>query len=426
MSLRKTLGRSRPLRTLVAVATTGALLTALAACSGSAGSRSTSGDGKGVVTFMSWDALDTMKPLVTEFEKENPGITIQMSYVPPVDPYANARQKELQSGTAPDVFILGNREEEAGGGFVKDLSNIAAAKVVSDFNKQAESYKGKLYGISVVSWGGGFLVNKDLTSKAGVTTAPQSWGELLTDLKKIKATGVTPLIEAGDGISTTLMGLIGLAAHNDGTDFETDIANGKSTFAKDWTQPLATWSQLYTEGLASKNDAAVTGSQMTDEFNAGRAAMIATGSWAVAPARAALGAKANLDFWPIPGTTSGQNFWAGAAAPAYAINSKAKNPVGAEKWVDFLASAKGVEIYHKTTGSITTTNNYTPDLDPAMTNMYKDVVAGKIYCTWQTWPDANSSALDAEFLGKYQETMLGQSNAAGVTAALDQKWASLK
>jgi raffinose/stachyose/melibiose transport system substrate-binding protein len=413
------------LRSLAVIAAAGALVSTLAACSTTGGSTS-SGTGKGQVTFVSWDSLDTMKPLVTEFQKENPGITIKISYVPPVQQYIDTLQKQLLAGNAPDVFILGNRTEQAGGGYVKDLTGTAAAKAVSPFNAKMESYKGKVYGISVADWGGGFFVNEALTEKAGITEAPTSWDDLLADFGKLKDDGTVPYLEAGDGISTTMMGLLGLAAHNAKTDFETDIYDGKSTFSATYTKPVQTWSELYSQGLVSKDAAALTGQQVADEFNSGRVAMIPTGPWAISAARAALGQDAKLTFWAIPGTTAGQTFWAGAASPAYAINSKAKNPVGAQKWVDFLASAKGTEIYHTTTAAITTTNNYKPTLDPALKDVYTAIVAGDIYCTWQTWPGANSSALDAQFLGDVQKIMLGQSTAKDLTADLDTKLASLK
>lgn len=414
-------GRGR-WRFLSGVALAAASATVLAGCSNAGGTASD--DGSGAVSFFSWDNEEVMQPLIDEFEKENPGTTIDFSYAPPVQEYIDTLQKRLMANNAADVFILGNHAEQAGGGYVQDLSDTTAAAQVSDFNREMHTYEGKVYGISVASWGGGLLVNKDLTEQVGVSEPPQTWAEFLALCQKLKDAGITPYLEAGDGISTTIMSLLGQAQAAKGTDFEADIFKQDSTFSEDWTEPLNTWSELYQDGLVSSDAAALSGQQINDEFNAQRAAMVSTGSWQIGAARAALGADANLDFWPIP-SVDGDTFWAGAASPPYAINSKAKNPVGAEKWLDFLTSEKGSEIYHDTTGSITTTSTFTPELDPALDRMYAAVLAGDIYCTWQTWPGMNSAALDVVFLAKVQETMLGRSTAADITSALDERFASL-
>ena len=420
---------TRSLATVAALAT----VAVLAACSsgasdggqttGSGPAASEGGDGAGELTFFSWDNQQTMQPLIDEFQKENPGITIKFSYAPPVQEYQDTLSRNLLAGTAADVFILGNKTEQAGGGYVKDLSDLDAVKVLSPFNVKMYSYDGKPYGVSVATWGGGFAVNQDLVEKAGITTQPATWDELLADLKKIQDTGVTPLLEPSDGITTTIMAKIGYA-DSQGGGLDQKLYDGTTTFSDAWTQPLDEWSQLYTQGLVPKSAAGLTGDQVLQEFLGGRAAIIATGTWNVATARKS---NINLAWWPVPGAKAGQDFWAGAASPAYAINAKAKNPVAAEKWLNFLASPAGVKIYHETTGSIMTTSNYPDqDLDPSIADMYKDVVAGKVWCTWQAWPGASTTDLDAVMVAGMQAVMLGTSTAADMTKALDDKYATVK
>jgi raffinose/stachyose/melibiose transport system substrate-binding protein len=400
-----------------------ALAASLSACGGG-GDSPKSSDGSGELTFFSWDNQETMTPLIKAFEAKNPKIKIKFSYAPPVQEYQDTLQKRLLAGQAADVFILGNKKEQAGGGYVKDLSRLPVISALSPFNLKMYSYKGKPYGVSVASWGGGLLVNLDLMAKIGVTKAPSTWDELLTTLAKVKAAGIRPMLEPSDGISTTIMAKIGQAdAANGGLDEK--IYDGQTTFSKAWTQPLQQWSELYTRGLVSKDAAGLKGDQVQTEFVAGRVAMIATGSWAVGAVKQGA-PKMHFTFWPVPGESPGEDFWAGAASPAYAINSKAKNPVAAEKWVNFLGGSEGAKIYHDTTGSITTTSNYSPGLDPSLQAMYKDVVAGKVWCTWQAWPGASTSALDATMLTHVQATILGRERAADVTSALDQKYAALK
>jgi raffinose/stachyose/melibiose transport system substrate-binding protein len=425
MLFRKTIKVSGKARVAISVAVTAGLVVSLAGCSNAGSTSSTAGTGKGTVTFLSWDGAATMQPIINEFEKENPGIHVALSYAAPVDPYNNTVTKDLLAHNAPDVFILGNHKQQAGGGFVKDLSGTYAAKVQSPFGTKMNTYNGKVYGISTATWGGGFLVNETLAAKAGVTSAPASWAALVADLKKFKASGIVGLQEAGDGITTTMMGLIGRADSASGGNMDANIYSGKTTFAKAWTKPLDSWASLYTSGLVSSDAAGLTGSQIVTEFDNQQVAMIPTGSWQVASSRKALPSGTKLDYWPIP-TESGAPYWAGAASPPYSINSKAKNPVGALKLVNFLASKKAVQMYGGETGSIMTTSNYQPTLDPALVGMYKDVVAGDVWCSWQAWPGTNSDPLNAAFVANMQKVQLGQETAAQLAEALDSEYASLK
>ncbi len=328
----------------------GALIASVAACGGSGTSASGSSTGKGVVTFMSWDSLATMKPLITEFEKDNPGITIQASYVPPVQQYDDTLTQRLLAHQAADVFILGNKTQQVGGGYVMDLSSLPAVKELSSFNKAAETYNGKVYGVSVASWGGGMLVNLGLLKKVGVTKPPATWADFLALVAKLKAAGINPYLEPSDGISTTIMGKVGEADAQSGGNMDTKIESGQTTFSTAWTAALQSWSQLFSSGLVSKDVAALTGTEVSNEFAAGRVAMIATGSWEVATVRQGAPSM-GLAFWPVPGASAGDDYWAGAANPAYAINSRAKNVVGAQKWINFLASATGSKIYHQRSGA---------------------------------------------------------------------------
>jgi raffinose/stachyose/melibiose transport system substrate-binding protein len=421
----------RQKKTVVVIALCG-LLTSLAACSGggsSSGTAAAAGTGDGVLTFMSWDSTQTMQPLVNEFEKENPGIHIQMSYAPPVQQYTDTLQQRLLAHTAADVFILGNKSEQAGSGYVMNLSDVPAVqpalREMSSFNRDAETYDGKVYGVSVASWGGGMLVNLGLLAKVGVTKPPATWNDFIALCAKLKAAGIDPYLEPSDGISTTIMAKIGYADQESGGNMDTRIEQGQTTFSAAWTKPLQQWDQLFDNGLITSAVAGLTGAEVQSEFIAGKVAMIATGAWAVAPVRQGA-PKMSIDFWPVPGAAAGEDYWAGAANPAYAINARAKNPVAAEKWIDFLASAEGTKLYHQITGDITTTSDYTPNLDPALSAMYPAVVDGKIWCTWQAWPGPGSDQLDAVFLADVKEAELGKATPASITQALDSEWSSLK
>lgn len=406
-------------KALVALTVVAAAAAALTGCSSGTGSDSKT------VTFLSWDPKATMQPLIDEFQKENPGLTVKASYTPPVTQYVQKLQTQLGSNTAPDVFIITaeNKHQLMDGGFVKDLSGESWISNLAQASKDTYSKSGKVYGAAVASWGGGILINKDLVAKAGYTGAPKTWQEFIDLGTKIKDTGVTPFYEASDGIPVTLSALLGVEnAAKDGK-MDDEIWSGKTTFEKTWTDPLKTWNELFEKGIEPRNAAGLTGDQVLQQFEQGKVAMIGTGSWALGGIKQAA-PNLNLDYLAVP-DTNGELYWCGAVSPGYAINAKAKNPAGAEKFVEFLQSKKGVELYQKETQSITTTKDFTPTLDPSLSTMAPAVRDGKIYLPAVNWP-THADAMTPESVALLQQTISGKITPEQFAQGMDSKLKSLQ
>jgi len=421
-------GRSRtrgrfPRRAAVAAVAAAGLLGALTACGGGGGAAS-GGSGTTHVSFFSWDNQQVMQPIITAFEKANPTIKVDFSYAPPVPQYISTLQTRLRSGTAADVFIITaeNKVDLMGNKLVKDLANEPFMSNIADASKAAYTKDGAVYGAALSSWGGGIIYNKDLLAKAGFTTPPQTWDGFLGLCQKLKAAGVTPFLEGTDGIPVTVAALVGGRNQELGGSMDQQIWAGKTTFAQTWTEPLTMWSELFTKGLETRSAAALTGDQVNAEFEKGSVAMITTGSWGLGTIKTAA-PKLKVAFMPVPGKSGPE--WAGAVSPGYAINAKTKHQAAAEKFLGFLASKEGVSIYQKETASITTTKDFQPTLDPALSPMVPAVRAGKLYLPQVSWP-TNSDALNAEAVAQLQQLAQGNSTPAKAAADLDAKLASLK
>jgi raffinose/stachyose/melibiose transport system substrate-binding protein len=406
------------------VATTAAgLLTALAACGGGTQAAS-SGSGTTHVSYFSWENQQVMQPIITAFEKANPTIKVDFSYAPPVPQYISTLQTRLRSGTAADVFIITaeNKVDLMGNKLVKDLTNEPFMSNLAAAAKATYTKDGAVYGAAVSSWGGGILYNKDLLAKVGFTTPPKTWDDFLTLCQKLKAAGVTPFLEGTDGVPVTVAALVGAKNQELGGTMDEQIWAGKTTFAQTWTEPLTMWSELFTKGLETRSAAALTGDQVNAEFEKGDVAMMTTGSWGLGTIQTAA-PKLKIAFMPVGGTTG--PYWAGAVSPGYAINAKTKHQAAAEKFIGFLTSQQGVSTYQKETASITTTKDYQPKLDPALSQMVPAVRQGKFYLPQVSWP-TNSDALNAEAVAQLQQLAQGNSTPAKAAAALDAKLKSLK
>ncbi len=135
----------------------------------------------------------------------------------------------LGSGTAPDVFIITaeNKTQIMNGGFAKDLSKESWTGNLADAAKATYTKDGKLYGAATSSWGGGLLVNKQLLAKVGATSAPATWDDFLALCKKLKAAGITPFYEGGDGMPVSLAALVGAENASLGGKMDDQIWSGR-------------------------------------------------------------------------------------------------------------------------------------------------------------------------------------------------------
>ena len=130
------------------------------------------------------------------------------------DPYKQKLQTALGSPNAPDVFSNwggGNLKTYVKAGNVVDLSPMMSAapkfrnaflpSVLDGAKLDGKYYGVPLQGMQPVS----MYYNKDVFAKAGITTPPKTWNDLLTAIDKIKKTGVTPFSLAGSQPWTELM-----------------------------------------------------------------------------------------------------------------------------------------------------------------------------------------------------------------------------
>ena len=383
-------------------------------------STAAAGGGKGSVSFFSWDTQTVMKPVLDLFTQQT-GTSVSFSYAPPVPQYVSTLQTRLQAHTGADVFILTAEDKQlVGGGFVKDLTGQKFLDPMNSANKDFMTVDGKVYGLSISSWAGGIMYNKDLLAKAGADKLPDSWDGFLALCRELKDKGITTYYDAAhDGNFMALWGLLGGYFASQGAFPDADIFAGKTTFADTWTEPLVAYCKLYTEKLTPKAVLGLTGDQVVSEFANGRVAMFGAGTWNVPTVQKS---APNLSFQTeaIPGITPGNSYWTGAASPGYAINPKAKNPEAALKFLEFLASPDAVKAYGKSSGAITTTSNYTPSFAESITNQALGARSGKIYLPVVAWP-RHSNELIQEFNTQMQQMVQGSVKPKDIPAALDKK-----
>lgn len=403
-------------------------LCATAACSSPPASSSASpGSGPATtISFLSWDNEQTMKPLIDKFQEENPGVTVDFSYAPPVPEYIQTLQTRLNAGTAPDVFIITaeNRIQLMDNNLVTDITNESFMSNIADAAKVPYTKDGKVYGMATSSWGGGILYNKKLLSQVGFNdTQFASWDDFMAACQKLKDAGITPYLDAIDSVPVLLDGLLGQVNATAGGAMDEAIFSGQSSFAATWTEPLKLYDQLIQKGYMDKGAVALTDDQVLQEFEAGRVAMISTGSWTPAGIRSAA-PDLDFSFMAVPTQSANQTYWGGAVSPGYAINIKTEHKDAALKFLDFLQSTEAVQMYNQETGSIMTTKDFQPTVDGSLTALAQGVRDGDFYLPMSYWPKG-SDQLQTEATALLQQMVQGSLTPDQVAAGMDKKLSEL-
>ena len=126
---------------------------------------------------------------------------------------------------------------------------------------------------------------------------------------------------------------------------------------------------------------------------------------------------------PLPATDDPTQFIIPAAAGAgYGINAKAKNPDLALKFVNFVMSPEGMNLFAEKQGGLPSLPDTGYAIDPSLTELTKFLDDGRtVSFPDQTWPNAK---VQQTMLSGLQEVFSGQSTPDQVLSAMDTDYKS--
>lgn len=244
-------------------------------------------------------------------------------------PAANYVQKfgtAAASGQAPDIasIDLVYAPYFSSVGALTDLTDrtktLAYYDKLSPAHRRLATYQGKVYALPFTAEASVLYYNKVLFKKAGITSPPTNYAEVIADAGKIHALG------------SGYYGYIFSGACAGCNNFEFtpniwasggDVLNGDGTKAEldtpQITDALTMYRTMWTAGdmpnLAKTDD----GSGALTAFEGGKIGMIPLGAFAVAGLKAA---KVDFGITPLPGKTGGSSAFAGGDEIAIPKGSK--------------------------------------------------------------------------------------------------------
>ena len=338
----------RNTKKVIAATAAVATLVGLAACGSSNDNGANKGDAdKAELVFWGWDSGNSMKEILADFEKANPGITVKFNNTGTAEKTSTALSNAIAAGNgAPDVVMLEDptvTQFAVTDGLV-DLSEFGADKLADDFaagpwNKL--QYNNKPYALPIDSGPEMFFYNKAVFDKAGVDgESIKTWNDYYEAAKKIRAVDSYITSDSGDaGFFDSMTWLAGA------TPFETSKDGGTVTINLTGDKNVKTftdfWQKLLDEGLLDTK----TAGWSEDWFKGmvdGTIASLFTGAWM--PANLANSAADGAGKWRVTqmptadgSTTNSEN-----GGSSLAVLASTKKADAAYQFIEYANHGDGV------------------------------------------------------------------------------------
>lgn len=304
-------------------------------------------DPRSVVKFASWGSqseVEILKPILDEFEKENPDIKVDFVHIP--QNYFQKIHLLFASNLAPDVIFMNNLSLPiyASAGVLQEIDGKSQSADFYSKSLEALSYEGKLYAVPRDVSNLVIFYNKDLFNKYEVPLPNKYWSFddfLLLAQKLTKDTnndGKTDIfgISFEEDLFFYLPYLMSEGGGVLSDDLKTSIID--SSQSKNGLQFYSDLRNKYHVAPTSSEAGSATMAQM---FLQGKLAMHLSGRWLVPKYRE----DAKFD-WNVINFPAGD---AGSVVPldasGWSIAKSSKHKAEAMRLVDYLASKKCSEKF---------------------------------------------------------------------------------
>lgn len=223
-----------------------------------------------------WEPKTIMEPILTEYKKEHPEVTINYEFQSSKD-YRERLQSQLAAGSGPDIFRIHDTWIPM---FLNQKQLAAVPEGLIDWNdyypviKNTLNVNGEYYAVPLMIDTLALFYNKELFTSAG-QSPPKNWKELIETAKKLTVFSGNTIQTAGIALGVT-----------NNIDNWSDIYGLMMLQAKgDLANPIGTKSEevlkFYTRFYNVEKVWDTTLSPSTYAFATGKAAMIIAPSWRV-------------------------------------------------------------------------------------------------------------------------------------------------
>ena len=294
-----------------------------------------------------------VKAMTSAFEKDNPGVTVNVEFVPYEALYDKIVASKAAGGAGYDVVLYDVIWPAA---FAQNGVLVDVTDRLKDLDRSqvfdgawaTVNYDGKTYGMPWILDTKYLFYNTEILEKAGIATPPKTWDELAKDAKIIKDKGLVqyPIVWSWSQAEAVICDYVTLTAAYGGKFFEAD----KPVFDKGGSLDAVTYmADSLKNGLSNPNSKEYLEEDVRKVFSAGDAAFALNWTYMYAKANDPAESKVvgKVGVVPAPGvegksTASGVN-----GSMGLGITAGSTKPDLAWKYIVYLTSKPVQNQYAK-------------------------------------------------------------------------------
>ena len=371
---------------------------------------------------------DQLAPLVNDFEKANPGIKVNVQYLPQAT-LGQAEVTSLQAGNAADILYTNGGSGQLlsvfpleKGGYLVDLSQRPWVKDLPQPTHDLYWDGNKLYGLPMGLSLVGVVHNTALFQQLGLKI-PTTFGEMVDLCGKIKAAGKIPMVLAGQAPGLYAQAPAASTVYSSNPNWNEDRAAGKVTFAgtPGWQTALQEFVDLNNAGCFQPGASGDTIIKAFQFLGSEQAVMFLGPSAAIG---GIMGSNPNFSaaMFPLPGPTADSTRAVTEYNDSFSVNAKSPNIDAAMKLLDFLAQPEQQRAYAKIMGEISVPDSVTGKV-PDLYNSFSPLLQQNKSVTLPSliWPNP---AVGTALTPGMQGLVTGQKTVSDVLTDLDNAWNS--
>lgn len=311
-------------------------------------------DEKTVITAMVQQSryYDGLQKMIEKLEKEE-NIVVDVQVVPDAESL-NMIKMKLNSGEAPDIIdynIPAIYDIVDPASNFADLSDEAWVDQLLIPDNVTYKEDGKIYGFPFLSVPGthGFIYNKDVFEKAGVTEVPETWEDFLKVCQKIKDSGTTPIFVPKDSwVPQILMtdNFAKVLGAEGSQEYADKLLNNemKWTDIPEFAEVIDKYLGLYEQGYVNDNFTSATYDDAIAAVADGSAAMHFNGDFFAASVLEA-NPEANIGMFAISMKDGVDVVTENMSSPGFVAYKDSKNLETVKKVFDLWATPEYASMY---------------------------------------------------------------------------------
>ncbi|MFJ3445735.1 ABC transporter substrate-binding protein [Streptomyces sp. NPDC086081] len=339
-----------------------------------------------------------MTSVIAAFQRHNPDIRIKVSFAD-INTLQKAIPHKLRTDKAPDIFTVwpgsGNPASVATlerDNLLEELNLRPFSRTVPQGVKPVTDVLGITYVVPMSFSAIGAIYSQQTLDKIG-GSAPTTWSELLhlCDTAEQHGKVLFALGNATPWVTQLVTyALVATTVYSDQPDFDEQMALGKQTFAESgWRTALEKYLQMNDRGCFSRQPLDTTYEDAVEQVAEGRA----VGMVQVASTLSVLQATApnlHLRMDALPATDDPeQTRMPGAVSAAYGLNTNTPHREAAMKFIDFLGSVEGQNLYNRTGATIPALPNDSFDVSRVVKEVAeRQKAATTVPFMDQRWPNS--------------------------------------